>query len=170
MQLNAQQLTVLAEMGIPIWQLRTTDPVLEQHVEDQDVSSEIAAEVLTKNWLVLVDDVNDNSAKRSLLDNMLKAIKVAPDNVAIVTTKQYQQLEQIPSLRRVLLVLGDKAAELVLGSQQSLEQYRGSIQQAHIDAVISFDLDDLLANPQKKALAWQDLMLAKRHFEQQVSH
>jgi uracil-DNA glycosylase len=70
-------------------------------------------------------------------------------------------LQNSSDQQRLLLVFGEKLAQSLWGSSV----IRGTLHKtvnSQISTVVSLSLDELIASPQNKALAWQDLQLAKQ--------
>ena len=160
MELNSRQLSSLNEMGIPVWKLRSQ--VSNDAVSDNVITSQEPSEQLLRcTWIVLVDK-NHHEQSQRLLHAMLSSMAVSPEQVALISAEQLPQLQHIEAQGKVLLVLGDKVSEQVLS--------RGEIHQTQaisVNTVLSFSLDELLAQPEKKAEAWHDLQLAQSVLSQQ---
>ncbi|SFV16903.1 uracil-DNA glycosylase [Pseudoduganella namucuonensis] len=137
-------------------------------------------------WLVLATAPNeeDESQQRpvsaepgQLLDNMLKAISLAPEEDAYVTTlvkcrppadrppnpdelsscRPYLQRELELAGTRAILTLGHTAGKGLLGAAA-----RGKVlRHDGIPTVATYHPADLLRKPEDKARAWADLCLAK---------
>lgn len=170
MQLNANQLSILKEIGIPVWELRPVN----QASQADNLVSEPDDQFVTKRqyqhaWIIVVDSLDANSAQQRLLYAMLKSINVPVEDVAVVTTTDYAQIELVPSNNKLMLVLGDNAYSCVKGEPSLIEQNRGGVHQYEIATIASYGLDQLLSDTAKKAMVWQDLLVAKQHYEQLVS-
>ena len=168
MQLEPRQLSSLAEMGIAVWELRQpSSPSIE--TDNSEPLSESTNEQLARcDWWVLVEQQQNQQTQR-LLHVMLSAIGLAQHDVALVTQQQLSQLQQLSCEQKVLLVLDDQAIPFLLGKQVSLADCREKTHQtltAQINTVFSFSLTELLQSPENKALAWQDLKLAKASYQQ----
>lgn len=154
MELNSRQLSSLNEMGIPVWKLRpqvSNDVIVDTVIASQEPSEQL----LRCTWIILVDK-NHHEQAQQLLHAMLSSIAVSPEQVALISSEQLPQLQHIEAQQKVLLVLGDDM------SGQTLN--RGVIYQTQdiqINTVLSFSLNELLVNPEKKAIAWQDMQLAQ---------
>jgi len=161
MDLTPGQLSSLKEMGIPVWEFRTAEAEQTDSVVEQLVSTEPSEQLLNCDWVVLIDAQAYSEQARQLLHAMLYAIGVEHNQVAIIDSEQLASLQNLPSQNKVLFVLGEQLAQSLLSDTVS----RGAIHQAfntQITTVVSFSLDELLASPVNKALAWQDLQLAKQ--------
>ena len=169
MDLRPGQLSALAEMGIPVWELRQQTTTGQLAIDDAITSVEIDEQLLQSDWLVLLDKQTHNEQAQRLLQAMLSSIGLSLQNVAIVTDKQLPQLQNLSADRKLLLVFGIVAAQLLLDDQATLDDCRGKTHQtmsSHLTTIISFGLDDLLNCPENKILAWQDLQLAKLTYQQ----
>lgn len=161
MDLTPRQLSSLDEMGIPVWVLRSKIASEASSAADAVITSQKPSEQLLRcTWVVLVDKNHHEQAQR-LLHAMLSSIAVIPEQVSLISSEQLPQLQQIEVQGKVLLVLGDDLLERTLN--------RGVIHQTQsveINTVLSFSLDELLAQPEKKAEVWQDLQLAQSALSQ----
>ncbi len=141
-------------------------------------------------WLVLAaaPDADDEAQQRALagapgqlLDNMLKAINVAPEGDAYVTTlvkcrardgrapsgdelsacRPYLERELALAGSRAIVTLGHTAAKGLLGAAA-----RGKVLRLEqIPVVATYHPADLLRKPDDKARAWADLCLARAAFD-----
>ncbi|PHS68989.1 MAG: hypothetical protein COB23_07680 [Methylophaga sp.] len=173
MALEPRQLSALNEMGIPVWGLRTQLPVEILPIVDIAETSiaEIDENLLQRDWLILVDQPTISEQAQRLLDAMLLAIGLMQQHVTIVTSKQLSQLQQLSAARKIILSLGSKNSQLLLGESTKLDSHRGKVHQVltpQFTTIVSFGLEELLEFPQYKILAWQDLLLAKATYEQRI--
>ena len=148
-------------MGIPVWEFRSTEAEQTVFVDKQLASTEPSEQLLNCDWVVLIDGQNYSEQAQRLLHAMLFAIGIEHNQVAIIDSQQLAQLQNVPQQRKVLIVLSERIAKSLLGESV----IRGSVHQtlnSQISTVVSFSLDELLENPENKALAWQDLQLAKQ--------
>lgn len=141
-------------------------------------------------WLVLATAPNADDeaqgrplagAPGQLLDNMLKAINVAPQAQAYVTTlvkcrpqgdraptaeelaacRPYLERELALAGSRAVITLGHTAAKGLLGAAA-----RGKVLRLEqIPVVATYHPADLLRKPEDKARAWADLCLARAAFD-----
>ncbi|MTW03454.1 uracil-DNA glycosylase [Duganella ginsengisoli] len=141
-------------------------------------------------WLVLATAPNGDDevqgrplagAPGQLLDNMLKAINVAPDKEAYVATlvkcrpqndrapgadevaacRPYLEREMALAGSRAIITLGHTAAKGLLGAAA-----RGKVLRLeHIPVVATYHPADLLRKPEDKAKAWADLCLARSAYD-----
>lgn len=169
MDLQSGQLSALHEMGIAVWQ-RRPDKIAESVPTEQTANSEPLNEQLSHcNWIVLLDHQAQNEHQQRLLQAMLSAIGLNQQQVAIVTGEQLAQLNDLPAEGKILLVFGSDASQLVLSDTSSFDDCHGKTHQtlpSKLTTIVSFGLAELLSSPEKKALAWQDLQLAKSTYQQ----
>ena len=170
MDLKPGQLSALAEMGIPVWELRqqtitelvtTTDHVIS--------TAEIDEQLLQCDWLILIDKQTYNEQAQRLLQAMLSIIGLSLQTVAIVTHEQLPQLQHLSADQKIILAFGNTVAQLLLNEKITLDAFRGKTHQtlnSKLTTVVSFGLEELLNNPENKVLAWQDLQLAKLTHQQ----
>ena len=170
MDLKPGQLSALAEMGIPVWELR------QQKITELEIatghpinSAEIDQQLLQSDWLILIDKQTYNDQAQRLLQAMLSTIGLSLQTVAIVTHEQLPQLHVLSADRKVLLAFGTTARQLMLDNKSTLEESRGKAHQtlnSKLTTIVSFGLDELLERPENKILAWQDLQLARATYQQ----
>ena len=162
MDLNPKQLSSLAEMGIPVWALRTkavveptivVEPIAE--IVDNE-SNEVDEQLANCQCVVVIDSQNHSEQAQTLLNAMLATIGFEQQQIAIINAEQLNQLQALPCQDKVLFVLGGELLDEPLA--------RGKIHQtlpSQINTVISLSLDTLLTQTNNKAEAWQDLQLIK---------
>lgn len=161
MELNPRQLSSLNEMGIPVWEFRSSEAEEVVVVVEDNLEVYPSEQLLNCDWVVMIDNQNYGEQAQRLLHAMLLSVGVKEHQLAIIDTKQLSQLQTIAAQKKVLIILGSSMAQELLDENI----VRGSIHQtmdSKISTVVSYALDDLLENPQKKAHAWQDLQLAKQ--------
>ena len=161
LELTPRQLFSLSEMGIPVWEFRSAEPEEKRAVIEKIVPIEPSEQLLNCDWIILIDGQNYSEQARQLLLSMLFSIGIEQNQVAIIDSDQLAPLQNVPSQKKVLFVLGEHLAHPLRSETMS----RGAIHQAlstNITTVVSFSLDELLTSPMNKALAWQDLQLAKQ--------
>ncbi|MDH5357348.1 MAG: hypothetical protein OEY48_01445 [Gammaproteobacteria bacterium] len=166
MQLSPGQLSTLTEMGIPVWEYRQLSPIPTETVtvEPSIQSTETDEQIIRCDWLVLIDQSDNNQQTQRLLQAMMSAVGVLQHQFAIVRYDQLSQLHTLPIDRKVVMALGHKSAQLLLGEKVLIEDCRGKAFQAaasKLTTIVSFSLSELIQTPQKKALAWQDIQFAK---------
>ncbi|MBL1319812.1 MAG: DNA polymerase III subunit psi [Methylophaga sp.] len=153
MDLTPSQLSSLNEMGIPVWVLRSENIESKNNKESE--------QAFRSDCLVLIEaDRNAQQAHR-LLQAMLFSIGLSPEQFSVISSDQLAELQASTAQQKVLLVLGESFAQSLWGKTV----VRGKSHQTSdtpISTVISFDLDELLSSPEKKALVWQDLLLVKQ--------
>jgi DNA polymerase len=108
-------------------------------------------------WLFLLSPASDKESEE-LLQNILKAIGVSIHQDIIMT----EDMDLNALNAKVIVVMGESEAQKLLNDEQSLSQLRG---RAHMlkdkPAVVTYSLQHLLENLSDKAMAWEDLCLAK---------
>jgi uracil-DNA glycosylase len=105
------------------------------------------------------EDRMDIASQSTLLNNILQALhiekpsKMQAANIANVDAK-------------IIVAMGEKVAQTLLNTQDSLKNLRGKLHiMGNSKLIASDDLAHLLANPQHKAKLWQDLCLARAYIE-----
>ena len=129
---------------------------LKQHV--------VGAGDQNAEW-VFVGDVPTDGDAGLLLDKMLIAIQLhRGKNVYLTQLSEPAYFKrQIALIQPKLIVaFGEKAAQSLLGSNESLDTLRGTVHQYQdVSLVTSYDPSHLLQHPQDKSKAWADLCLAR---------
>jgi DNA polymerase len=160
---------VLRELELlPVWQLRVLPKVAEPVVEKMlivEVAAEAAIVATTENTsleLIISDDKKwifaypetpmDIGLQADLFKNILHALKINKTNKIA--------LENI-SEAKVMIAMGEIAAQQLLGSTESLEQLRGKMHTyQHIPLIVTYDTSDMLQHLPNKAKTWDDLCMA----------
>jgi DNA polymerase III psi subunit len=136
MMLTKRQHSVLADIGISVWQRRQQ----AQPVAQNTASAEPVINTADAMLLVIVDEALDDS-KQLLLGAMLKAVGLTSDQVATLNS---QQLSAQSDSNKPLLILGDMPLPEI---QAQPHRCPG--------------LDEMLQQAQRKAHAWQTLQKLK---------
>ncbi len=153
MDLTSGQLSSLNEMAIPVWALRT------ENIEQQ--TSDTNEQLLHSDCFILLESYSDNQQAQRLLQAMLFSIGLQPDQYVIISSDQLPQLQSLPAMQqKLLLVLGESFAQSLWGKSVMRGQIHKMLDTS-IATMVSFSLDELLAAPENKALAWQDLQLVR---------
>jgi uracil-DNA glycosylase len=156
---------VLRELELlPVWQLRAPLKVAEPAIEKAPIE-EAVIEVATENTsleLIISDDKRwifsypatrmDIASQSTLFNNILYALKISKTNKIA--------LENI-SEAKVMIAMGEIAAQQLLGSTESLEQLRGKMHTyQNIPLIVTYDTSDMLQHLPNKAKTWDDLCMA----------
>ncbi|NQZ54608.1 MAG: DNA polymerase III subunit psi [Piscirickettsiaceae bacterium] len=165
MELNLGQLSTLNEMGIPVWELRSNAAVELSAVNDELSPIELSEQQLMCDCWVMIESQLESQQAERLLHAMLNTIGITQEKITIVNPAQIPQLQSLPSQNKVLLVLGDSLAQSTFGDTV-IRGKAHTILDSELTTIVSFALDDLLALPENKALAWQDLQLVKQYLIQ----
>lgn len=153
MDLTPRQLSSLDEMGIPVWALRS-----ENSNEDTVALGE---KLLPCECVILLESVNPDQKSQQLLQAMLFSIGLNLQQCVVINADQLSQLQDSASQQKLLLILGQEFAHSLWGKSAKRGECIQLFEKA-LQAVVSFSLDELLNSPENKALAWQDLLLAKQ--------
>ena len=153
----------LKEMGISEWSLRETGPGFTK--EEQASAPETPAQTKTNlvpkvYWLFYGKAPSGDT--ELLFQNIVRALGLVqgewewrePSNTKAPDTP----------LPCIAFAFGADAAQLLSGEREPLESLRDVVLELSgqdIPLVASFDLSHLLQKPNDKALAWQDLLLAR---------
>jgi uracil-DNA glycosylase len=155
---------------LPVWKLRASPKVAETVAEKAPIV-EVAIEAATENIsleIIISDDKKwcfisqngmpatrmDIGLQASLFNNILHALKINKTN------KIAQE-----SMReaKVIIVMGESAAQQLLNSTESLEQLRGKTHTfQNIPLIVTYDTQNMLENLANKAKTWDDLCMALR--------
>ena len=141
--LTNRQHSVLADIGISVWQRRQqAQPVAQKTASSASVVESAEPVINTADAMlsVIVDEALDDS-KQLLLGAMLKAVGLTSDQVATLNSQQFSAQSDS---NKPLLILGD-----VPLSEIQAQPYRCP------------GLDEMLQQPQRKANAWQTLQKLK---------
>lgn len=148
--MNIEKLFYLNAMDIQTWQLKN-HPVAEPDPANSGFELLFVGESL-------------NETAGQLFTAMLDSIGFNYNTVSILTLSTPDLEKQIESLKpKLLIALGDTAANLLLGSMTTLDSFRGRIH-LYLDTplIVTYHPADLLRNPKNKRLAFQDLQLIKQ--------
>jgi len=156
------QLSTLTEMGIPVWEFRsheTSNPSETNTIQSLD--AEVYEPLPAVDCLMVVAEQDDIDEAKRLLHAMLFSIGLTPNNSAIVSPKQLNQLLASSTQHKVLIAFGEQLVPKALNSQATDRGHIYSSSDSTLKIIISLSLATLLRSPDKKALAWQDLQLLK---------
>jgi DNA polymerase len=167
---NEQASIYLKEMGISQWSLRNTGPSFtpqaptdtsESQVQDTQTPAQAKTNLApTVYWLFYGKALSGDT--ELLFQNIIRALGLVqgewewrePSNTKAPDTP----------LPCIAFAFGADAAQLLSGEREPLENLRDVVLELgglDIPLVASFDLSHLLQKPNDKALAWQDLLLAR---------
>jgi DNA polymerase len=121
---------------------------------------------LDAKWFV-VRDASSEEREDALLNGMLQAVGLRREQIYIVNGMTNQpkilqnEIERIqPS---VILVMGEKMAQVLLNRQETLSVLRTQpVNTGSIPTVVTFSTAYLLKKPLAKRLAWHDLQRAQQ--------
>ena len=178
---------VLRELELlPVWKLRAPlptapiveliQPVLTENVENkcESKSEEIEQTEISpiqpvivnsavfiasddKKWVfVLPEELTGQSAE--LFNNILRALKTKPAQTAH-TQQLTQDIEQ--SGAKVVVAMGEIAAQQLLTSAESIENLRGKLHLVNgLQVLVTYHPDEILQHLPNKAKTWDDLCMA----------
>jgi len=178
---------VLRELELlPVWKLRAPlptapiveliQPVLTENVENKCeskseeieqteispiqpviVSSAVFIASDDKKWVfVLPEELTGQSAE--LFNNILRALKTKPAQTAH-TQQLTQDIEQ--SGAKVVVAMGEIAAQQLLTSAESIENLRGKLHLVNgLQVLVTYHPDEILQHLPNKAKTWDDLCMA----------
>lgn len=174
---------------LPVWTLRTPQAIADiQPVSvqiatavpvdeavsiavDEDVAAPISTEPVPQtsqvfkhiasedgDWLFVLPNIELLADEALLLRNILMAMRIKAKPVEMSTeTAEVLNLTQ----PKLVVAMGEAAAQYLLQSTASLIQLRGSVHTwQHLAFVVTYDLGHLLQTLPDKAKAWDDLCLA----------
>jgi DNA polymerase len=135
------------------------------HAEDVRPEQVLAGSYGLADWLFVSEGAAPLSAQANkLLDAMLAAIQLKRgENVHVLDNGQPFQTEQCGQTKPKLIVaLGQPAAQRVLGGEVEVEASRGRLfSYQDIPVIVSYHPDDLLNHAGHKARSWEDLCFAQ---------
>ena len=167
--MNPSREDALRELELlPVWKLRAPLKVAEPVTEKTlmvEVAAEVAIETTAENTsleLIISDDKKwvficpetrmDIDSQSTLFSNILRALKIAKTNKIA--------LENIGEAS-VIVVMGETAAQQLLGSTESLEQLRGKMHNyQNLPLIVTYSKQNMLENLANKAKTWDDLCMA----------
>jgi uracil-DNA glycosylase len=151
---------------LPVWRLRAPAQPQAQPVETAAVVNPpqiIAATEFSysltisndKKWAFVWPASHDLSASQAaLFNNILQALKIEKTNKT--TLASAADIEA-----KVIVALGETAAQALLNTQESIEQLRGKTHLLHnIPLIVTYHPADCLQDLQNKAKTWDDLCMA----------
>lgn len=157
MSLSERQHVFLAELEIPVWQLRATTPstgieraqdTAEQETPALDIDFSPAI------WLVMASTQMNDSESR-LFDAMLKAVKLNRQAIAVIDYQMFEQLVSGEAENKTLIVMGQSSITPAALSVSQPEL----IQQNDSRWIATYSLQEMLEQPALKATVWQALKL-----------
>ena len=165
---------ILRELELlPVWQLRA--PIViknEQAHAPQTVAPEAVEKTSSPQFRMIDSDdahylfvlsPTQNAEEETLLQNMLKSI-CAKTRVGI-GSQGIDKIAENPT--KVIVAMGEAAAQAVLNTTETLENLRGKLHQTQIIPVVAtYHPSHLLINAEDKAKAWADLCLARLQSKQ----
>ena len=155
---------------LPMWQLRAPEPLQPQPAETAPGVNPIIAESakapgaqnafnLTlsadKKWAFIMPASLDLTAlQSSLFNNILLALKIDKTNKTVLTS-----LGDIEA--KVIIAMGETAAQRLLNSAESIESLRGKTHTCeNVPLIVTYHPHDMLQNLANKAKTWDDLCMA----------
>ena len=154
MDLTPSQLSSLNEMGIPVWALRSEE-------SQQDIEPSIEISSFGCECLILVESHSNDQQVQRLLQALLFSIGLTTNKYTTISAAQLPQLQKLADQPSLLLVLGERFAQSLWGASVVRGKPHEPLN-VQLATVVSFSLDEMLISPEKKALVWQDLQLAKQ--------
>lgn len=144
------EMTVEALLAIPEEANTTLTPVaVEQkftHIWSED-----------GDYLFLLPNVEMTADELKLFTNICKALQIKT-KPAETSTDILASISEMPA--KLLLVMGETIAQVVLQSDESIDQLRGrSNQLLDVALVATYGLPHLLHHPEDKAKVWRDLCM-----------
>jgi hypothetical protein len=177
--MNITREDVLRELELlPVWKLRVPITKEIQTEIKEEVKAEVNAvantethaEILPidvaestylctissdKNWaFVWPASLILSTSQSTLFNNMLVALKVTKSQQSVITS-----VEDVSA--RVIVLMGEIAAQKVLSTTEPLETLRGKAHQINnMHAIATYHPNDILHNLPFKRKTWEDLCLA----------
>ncbi len=180
--LSSQQLSILHEMGIPVWEERLAAAEIETGSasiaepantpqQKAEYQSEIRELPESARYFIIVDNSEFSQLEKRLLQAMLRSVNIAMTEVFVLSISDFRDYEAALSLaeqQRLLLLLGDNVASSVIGINAGLGEHRGQTYRVsdNLEAIVSFSLQQLINTPENKASAWQDLLRCRAYYSQ----
>lgn len=157
MQLSAEQQYALSQIGIPLWVRRNEQAQPTTSPDPEPVG--LTAGDFSKSWAVVVEK-SLTATELRLLRAILRSVDISYDSIAIVEKASATALSQFDKQQTIGLVLGNRVAQ-ALDLQQD-EQTGGQRLHNGMLMLVGQELQQLLAEPEKKAEMWQTLSQLQR--------
>jgi DNA polymerase III psi subunit len=160
-----RQVSLLSEMGIPVWQLRQKviiDEASKTRIYEEVDNNPLLARIESAKWLICHDRENTQQTQR-LIQSILLAMNIALTDTCSLTPAELKALEPetiINAENKQLWVFGESIIKQLFGDAASVEQLRHEPQFAlssKLTTLVSLDLASLLSIPEAKKQLWQDL-------------
>lgn len=146
MQLTSSQQASLTAMGIPLWQRRASQQVLEiSSVSAAEHTSPLSIELFPVQYLIVVPR-QTTATEQALLSAILKACAISQDNYQLIlSTQWHSQLEWPVQMTHVIQFSGDPHPDQLASPAESMKL---------IDCP---GLAEMLVSPALKAQCWSSL-------------
>lgn len=164
--LESGQFSTLTEMGIPVWEKRT---LVSASVVSNVISTDVVEALPAVDCLIAFIEQDHSDDAMRLLHAMLFSVGLTVSNSAIVSPTQLTQLMTSTHEYKLLLVFGDDLIPASLNSQTIVRGHVYSAPDSTLKIMSSLSLKTLLHSPGQKAIAWQDLLMAKQCYQQNSS-
>lgn len=180
--LTSQQLLILNEMGIPVWQERLATVQIETGSasiaepadtpgQEADYPSEVKELPDFARYLIIVDNSELSQLEKRLLQAMLRSVGIAMTEVIVLSISDFRDYEAALSLteqQRLLLLLGDNVASSIIDINAGVGEHKGQTYRVfnNVEAIVTFSLQQLINTPENKAAAWQDLLRCRAYSSQ----
>ena len=172
---SSSQVLLLTAMGIPVWKLRSMSEKNAELAASNLVDGSALLSKFSSAKILVCHDSQITKQKNYLLQAMMSTIGLPGEAICFISLVELDvltKLKEIETIQKVLLLMGDGAVKQVFGDESKVETYRNNthnIEELKLTAIVSFGLDELMLNPQNKALALQDLHTVKMCTQQYVS-
>lgn len=165
MQLSSSQQRILADMGIQPWVLRRAESLRsEKSQTTASVKSETAVISMAAQTVLLLvmEHTRLSEAGRRLLNAMLKATSLSPEQVMTLSADDFKQIDSALLANKAVLLMGTQVTaqllpELTPGHPETVNHYQA-------DFSACFSLDEMLHQPPLKASAWRALQQLRNVF------
>ncbi|MTI64733.1 DNA polymerase III subunit psi [Methylophaga sp.] len=158
MQLSNSQQRILADMGIQRWALRREAPVVS-HDQSLEPAGEAAAAAISVDaqtvLLLVMDETRLSDAAQRLLNAMLKAVSLRPEQVTTLSAGDFAQVDTASLANKAVLLLGTAVTAQLVPELSPEQPQPVTLYQARFSAC--FSLEEMLQRPQNKAAAWRAL-------------
>jgi len=119
------------------------------------------------NWWFFGNPVQGDA--QVLFENVIRVLGLSPQEWSWKSASENLSQLMLPSngMPVVAIAFGGSVAQKITGERDALPQLRETVlalnsgNDEEIPVIATFDLAQILAKPQDKALFWQDLLLAK---------
>lgn len=169
MILSTRQVSLLNEMGIPVWQRRALKTAQDEPVENAltSVSSDNSAllqQIEQVNWVMVLDQLSADT--QQLLARICRAMSIPEQQYCVVSLSDIKSLSDLEASPNKVCVLFCDSEDTPWHKQATPHRLLPT-QQRGLASLVSHDLRHALNKPVLKAQIWRDVLQAQQYIQQQ---